>query len=462
MKRLLLFTGLLSLALILASCAGTSSSSSTQPSGNSQAQVFIAGEDAPVPSVVSFYITLNSITLNNSTGSVTVLSTPETVDFGRLVGLRSMLGFNTVTPGTYTSATFSLASPVIYYVNMTTTPPSVGSMNGTLANSTVTVAFPSGSPLTVASNGLAGLHMDFDLRQSLAVNSSGQITGSVNPVIDVAAVSASSDLGQITEFNGSVLSVGSSTFTMQGPYGFQEVIGVNSQTLFNGSYTLATLPANAIVSVEGTVQADGSILASGVEVITTDKAFISGRILAVNPGPQVTMFVGEELPNLSPTIPVDTVYTVDLSPVAEYDVCFFDNWFTQQFFNGSTLVVGQRIFVGGTFTSGTFTPAMVSLRRQGVLGTLVGDSVTIGDATTNQGSFQMQNDLLLSYAAGGPSDPTAPFTVATGAGTTFVNINGLSGLQTAGAANLAVRGLVFEDLNTGKPVVWAGRVRVLP
>jgi len=461
MKRLLLFAGLLGLSLSLVSCAGTSSSSTTPP-GNSQAQVFIAGEDAPVPSVVSFYITLNTITLNNSTGSVTVLSKAETVDFGRLVGLRSMLGFNTVTPGTYTSATFSLASPVIYYVNMSTTPPSIGSINGTLTNSTVTVAFPTGSPLTVASNGLAGLHMDFNLRQSLAVNSSGQITGSVNPVIDVAAVSASSDLGQITEFNGSVLSVSSSTFTMQGPYGFQEVIDVNAQTLFNSTYTLATLPVNAIVSVEGTVQADGSILASGVEVITTDAAFISGRILAVNPGPQVTMFVGEELPNLSPTIPVDTVYTVDLSSVAEYDVCFFDNWFTQQFFSGSTLVVGQRIFVGGTFANSAFTPEMVSLRRQGVLGTLVGNSVTIGDASTNQGSFQMQNDLLLSYAAGGPSDPTAPFTVNSGAGTTFVNINGLSGLQTAGAANLAVRGLVFEDLSTGQPVVWAGRVRVLP
>jgi len=460
MKRLLLFAGLLGLSLSLVSCAGTSSSSTTPP-GDSQAQVFIAGEDAPVPSVVSFYITLNSITLNNSTGSVTVLSNPETVDFGRLVGLRSMLGFNKVTPGTYTSATFKLASPVIYYVNMASTPPSLGSINGTLTNSTVTVAFPTGSPLTVGSGELAGLHMDFNLRQSLVTNG-GQITGSVNPVIDIAAVSASSELGQISEFNGSVLSVGSSTFTMQGPYGFQEVIDVNSQTQFNGSYTLTTLPMNAIVSVEGTVQADGSILASGVEVITTNAAFISGRILAVNPGPQVTMFVGEELPNLGPSIPVDSVYTVDLSAVSEYAVCFFDNWFTQQFFNGSTLVVGQRIFVGGTFSGGTFTPAMVSLRRQGVLGSLVEGSVTIGDASTNQGNFQMQNDLLLSYAAGGPSDPTAPFTVNTGAGTTFVNINGLSGLQTAGAANLAVRGLVIEDLSTGKPVVWAGRVRVLP
>jgi hypothetical protein len=97
MKRLLWLAGLLGLSLILASCAGTSSSSSTPPS-TPPAQIFVTGEDAPLPSVVSFYVTLNSITLNNSAGSVTVLSTPETVDFGRLVGLRSLLGFNAVTP----------------------------------------------------------------------------------------------------------------------------------------------------------------------------------------------------------------------------------------------------------------------------------------------------------------------------------------------------------------------------
>jgi len=385
---------------------------------------------------------------------VNVLSQPTTVDFGRLMGLRSLLGFETVAPGTYTSATFNLSNPVIYYVDMTTNPPTLGSMNGTLTNSTVTVSFPK-SGMVVGSNGLAGIHMDFDLGQSLAVNSNGQITGSVNPVIQLMAVSATEELGEITEFTGSVLSVNTSanTLTMQGPFGFQEVIDTNSSTSFNSSYTLATVPVDAIVAVVGTVQSDGSILASGLEVITTDKAFISGRILAIN-GSQVTMFVGEELPNLSPTIPVDTVYTVNLSQVTQYDICFFDNWFTQQLFNASTLVVGQRIFVGGTFQSGTFTPNMVSLRRQGVLGALVLNSVSV--TSGNIGSFQMQNDLLLSYAAGGP------FTVNTGNATIFENINGLTGLQSAGAANLVTRGLVFKDLNTGKPVVFAGRVRVLP
>jgi hypothetical protein len=456
MKRSILFLAVFALiGLTFTACGGGSSSSNNGGSGNSQAQVFVTGEDAPLPSVVSFYITINSITVNNSSTTQTLLSTPTTVDFGRLMGLRSLLGFNQVAPGTYTSATFSLANPVIYSVDMTTTPPSVSKINGTLTTSTVTVAFPTGKPLTVASNGLAGLHMDFDLRESLQTTG-GQINGSVNPTIDVQAVSASEELGEITDFTGSVLSTSTSanTFTVQGPYGFQEVIDVNSSTQFSGGYTLGTLPMNAIVSAVGTVQADGSILASGVDVITTDKAFISGRILEVQPGPIVTMFVGEELPNLSPTIPIDTVYTVNLSGVSQYDICFFDNWLTGQFFNANSLVVGQRIFVGGTFQSATFTPSLVSLRRQGVLGSIVLNSVQVNSG--NLGSFQMQNDLLMSYAAGGP------FTVDTGNLTIFDNVNGLVGLQSAGSANLVVRGLVFKDQTSGHPFVVAGRVRVLP
>jgi hypothetical protein len=157
MKRFVSLTALVTLiALTFTACGGGSSSPSPTNPSAPQYQTFVTGEDAPIPSVVSFYITINSITLNNSSSTVTVLSQPTTVDFGRLMGLRSLLGFNKVAAGTYASATFSLANPVIYYVNMTTTPPSVSSINGTLTNSTVTVSFPNGSPLTVSGNGQAG------------------------------------------------------------------------------------------------------------------------------------------------------------------------------------------------------------------------------------------------------------------------------------------------------------------
>jgi hypothetical protein len=462
MKKFFAFAVMLGVSLIGVGCGSKSSS----PGSNSNSQngsVFVTGEDAPASAVVGFNVTIDSLTLNNSTSTVSAISSPEAVDFARLMGLRTLLGFNTIAPGTYTSVTFTFENtnpaPVISYVDMTASPVSVKPLQGSFSQTTVTVPFPAAAPLVVGANGLVGLHIDFDVEDSLAT-SAGQITGVINPVINVAAVSASDEVGEITDFTGNVVSVGqsSNSFQMQGPYGMPRTIDVNSSTQYNSSNSLGTLTANAVVSVIGTIQADGSILAKYVELITTDNAFVSGRILAVNQtsGPSVTMWVGEEL-GTSGVIPVDTIATVDLSAVTNYEVCFFDNWLTQQVFSSSSLVVGQRIFIGGTVAGGVFTPDMVSLRRQGVFGALVSGSVTVtGNTGSNQGYFQMQNDALMSYSAGGP------FTVYTGDGTFFENINGLSGLASAGTPNLVARGLVFKSSVTGKPIVVAGRVRVLP
>jgi hypothetical protein len=457
MKRFLALTTLLTSLVFAIACGGGSFGTS---GGTSPSAVFVTGEDAPLPSVVSFFVTINSITLNNGTGSVTVLSTPTTVDFGRLVGLRSLLGFNAVAAGTYTSATFNLSNPVIDYINLGANPPTLSTINGSLGTSAVTVSFP--QPMVVANNGLAGLHMDFDLRDSLATDVNGQITGVVNPMIFIQAVSASQAEGQITDFSGSVISVntGTNSFLMQGPWGFQEAITVNSQTQYNGSFTLASLPVDGIVSVEGNVQADGSILASEVEAVTTDQAFISGRLLQVNPSSgavqTITMYIGEELPVMNGSFAINQVVTFNVSQVSSYDVSFIDNALTSFLFNDSSLEPGQRIFVGGTWdaVTSTFTPDLISLRRQGVVGQLVANSVTVGSG--NQGSFQLQNNLLLGWVAQGP------FTVNTGAGTQFVNTTGLAGLSTAGTSPIVASGLVLKDPVSGLPEVFAHRVVVLP
>jgi Domain of unknown function (DUF4382)/Domain of unknown function (DUF5666) len=464
MNRSLLIALWLAIAATVG-CGGTSSSNQNS-SQNSAPAVYVTGEDAPQSSVVGFNVTIDKITLNNSSSSMTAVSTPEAVDFARLMGLRTLLGFNTITPGTYTSVTFTFENttpaPVISYVDVTTTPPSVQMLTGSFSQTVVTIPFPAAAPLVVGDSGLAGLRIDFDVEDSLATNSSGQITGTINPAINISAVSASEEVGEITDFTGNVVSVNTSgnSFQMQGPYGMPRTIDVNSNTQYNGSNSLGTLTANAIVSVVGKIEDDGSILANCVELITTDKAFVSGRILAVNPtsGPvqTVTMWIGEEL-GTSGVLPVDTVETIDLSGVNEYDICFFDNWLTQQVFGNASLVAGQRIFIGGMVNGSTFTADMVSLRRQGVVGALIANSVTVsGGAGSNQGDFQMQNDALMTYSAGGA------FTVFTGDATKFENIAGLSGLAAAGTPNLIARGLVFKNPANGKPVVVAGRVRVLP
>jgi hypothetical protein len=138
MKRFLALTATTLFAtLVLVGCGSSNSSSSMQSQTGS---VFVTGEDAPLPSVVGLDVTINSITLNGQSNAAQVISAPQTVDFARLLGLRSPLAFNTVPADTYTSATFVLANPVISYVDMTQNPPALNTINGTLPQSPYTSA----------------------------------------------------------------------------------------------------------------------------------------------------------------------------------------------------------------------------------------------------------------------------------------------------------------------------------
>lgn len=462
MKRFLALTATTLLATFM--LVGCASNSSTPNPGQSQpGNVFVTGEDAPLPSVVGLDITINSITLNGKNNSPQVISAPTTVDFARLLGLRSPLAFNSVPADTYSSATFVLANPVISWVDMSQNPPVVTPMPGTLPQSpyTLTVNFP--TPMVVGSNGLAGLKMEFDVRQSLAV-SNGQISGAVNPVIYIKATKASDPDGQVTDLTGGLVSVttANNSFVMQGPYGRQLTVYVNGSTQFNSGWNMTDLAAPAIVGVQGAFQADGSLMASGVEVITTAESFLSGRVLQVtNNGAgqaqSATMWVGETGADL--VSEVDTVQpNIDISAVSnsEYEICFLDGPLANALFNNTSIEVGQRIFIGGSYVNSTFTPRMISLRRQGVYGLFVPGSVTVTNG--NAGSFQLANNGLVGYAAGGP------VTVYTGNGTLFFNLSGLSALAgDTTAAPLVTRGLLLQDPNNKANLAFfAGLVAEAP
>jgi hypothetical protein len=456
MKKFLGFVLLVTLTLMGMGCGSSNSSAggSNPQSGN----VFVTGEDSPLSSVVGFNVTLNSVTLNGQDGSTaTVISTPTTVDFARLIGLRSPLAFNSVPPDTYVSATFVLANPVIDYITLNPSP-TLNTMNGTFPNNqnpyTLTVSFP--TAMVVSANGLAGLKMDMDIRQSLAVDGNGNFTGAVNPAIYVKATKASDPDGQVTDLTGGLVSVNAAnnSFVIQGPYGRQLTVYVNSSTQFNSGFNINNLTPPAIIGVQGYFQADGSLLADHVEVIATSHSFLSGRILAIGTNGSgdttVTMWVGETGADM--VSDVDTIQTIDIQNVSTYEVCFFDNALTEFVFSGpSDLIVGQRIFIGGDYTNSTFTPTTISLRRQGVYGTFVPGSVIINNG--NNGSFQLSNNGLIGYAAGGP------VTVDTFNLTLFWNLNGLSQLQsTSTAIPLVARGLFLKDPSTGTPTFYAGFV----
>jgi hypothetical protein len=279
----------------------------------------------------------------------------------------------------------------------------------------------------------------------------------VNPVIFVKATHASDPDGQITDLTGGLVSVAaaSNSFVIQGPYGRQLTVYVNNSTTFNSGWSINNLAAPAIVAVEGAFQADGSLVASGVEVITTAQSFVSGRVLAFtvngsNQVQQVTMWVGETGADM--VSDVDTIQTFDVSAVTDYEICFLDGPLTGALFNNTSLEIGQRIFIGGSFVNPVFTPQMISLRRQGAYGMLVPGTVTVTNAP-NGGSFELSNNGLLGYAANGP------VTVNTGNLTYFYDLNGLGALAAdTTAVPVIVRGLFLKDPISGNPEFYAGLV----
>ncbi len=422
--------------------------------------VFVTGTDAPIPSVLAFQITINSLTLSDANGSVSVLSTPTPVEFSRLLGLRTLLALNSVPEGHYTSATISLQDPVISYLDLGTTPASVSVVpNASLTQSAITVNL---SPaLNVNHGGLAGLHLDFRLRESLELDGNGQITGVVTPVIRVRAIRPEDSEGFIDELRGGLVSVNvaGSSFVMQRPGGRQITVVVNAQTEFEGTDSLASLATPSVIEVSGRVQADGSLLARNVEVLTTERAFAAGLVLntepAVGPANSVTLLVREELPDLE-GIAVGRPSNLAINDSTVFRIHHLDLPVADLLFNRSSLVLGQRVAVGGLIDSTQNPPALDTrraiLHRQGLEGMAVEGSVQVEEG--NRGSFLLANHGFFGYLFAGP------LRIRSTERTDYVNLAGLSAIEPS--MRLRVVGLVLRDGN-GNPLLLAGRIeRVEP
>ncbi|MGA6958038.1 MAG: DUF4382 domain-containing protein [Candidatus Acidiferrales bacterium] len=409
-------------ALVLSSCGGGGSSTTTNP--QTQASVYTVGTDAPLPSVISCEVTVSGITLNNGTTNVSVLSQPQIVDFAQLSGLHQLLDLTAVPTGTYTSATITIASPVIGYIDTTNNPPTISTINGTLSQSSVTVNFA--QPVVVSNADLFGLRMEFDLRRSLQTDASGQVTGAVNPVFEVALLNSTNAQVAIDDFHGGVVGVtGSNTFTMQGPHGRQWMVTTDDSTVLDDPGTpISAFTSDTIVEVSGTLDpVTHSIDASEVEVVSNDNFFMGGLFTSIRPptGPATAadLYVRELLPAVN-GVSDGQIETFTLNGSEKYMIEHINLPLTTLLFNNSELAAGQRVGIGGklTTTNGTSTVTVhrVVLRRQGQAGTWLPGSTVIENG--NNGSFQLNDNWTAGVLL--PN----PLTVMTTDDTNFINLTG--------------------------------------
>jgi Domain of unknown function (DUF5666) len=462
----------LALAAFAVGCGGGNTAIQTaQPQSGT---VFVSGGDAPLQGVVSFKVVIMGIAVAQGTSTpITVTNGQQSVDFAKLNGMHTLIDMNSIPAGTYDTVIVTLASPEIDYLNVTnpqTTPPTrptISSLNATstppatLSMSTVTISLA--NPLVVNSGDVIGLGFEFNILKSLPVDGNGQLTGVVNPTINVNAITPSDADAYIDEFIAGVTTINATgnSFTIQGPHGHPFTVDVNDQTEWEGGDTINSLTMTSIVAISGTLdKTAGTFDADTVAILSQDSFYAGGLITYVDPptgtAQDFDLYVRDVLP-ANTGFNSGQISTIDLSGNEKYFIYWMHNVFVNSrwsnvFFNSSLLVPGQHVSIGGPFSNGTVTVKRVVLRHEGHTGTLVANSANTGTST-----FLFNSNGLAGILFNGPVTVyVTPFTRFGG---------GLTSLQdlTNNPTNaLRVIGVVLKDPISGQPVFVARSVTELP
>ncbi len=266
---------MLSAAVILVSGCSNGSMLSTSTQSGQTGPAFVVGTDAPMASVTSFAMQVTSAELTNgTTTSANLVSGSPTVDFARYNGLQALVDMNDIPTGTYTGYKITLGTATIGYLDTTVTPPAIKSESATLTSTTITGNLD--KPLTVSTNGQpVGIRVDFDLKDSIQVDTGGNITGTVNPTFKINTITRTDTGAYIDELIAGVVSVNTAgqSFVVQGPHGEQFTINVNSQTEWDGNATLAGLNSSSIVQVSGSLDPADQTLDADEVAVLSDKGF---------------------------------------------------------------------------------------------------------------------------------------------------------------------------------------------
>ena len=450
--------------LVLAlAAAGLSCSGNTEPNpppGQGRGQVFILTTDAPLSCVLSFQVTVTGLTLTPEGGGtpVSVLTSPTQIEFARLEGIQNLLDLSSVPAGNYDAATIALASPVIGYLDSSSNPAAVKTLNGTLTSSLVPV--PLRPVLTVPENGIVGLRVDFRVADSLVVDGAGQLTGSVNPTLAIRAVRPRDIEGHVDEVRGGITSidVAAGTFVIQTPRGRSLTIKTDANTVWDdeGGLDITKLAVGQVVEVEGTFNADGTLQAEFVKVLAEDRfiagGLITGLVPTSGPADQINLLVRFELPDI-PGISVGDVGTFNVDVNTLFHIFRKRLAFSSLFFNRSSMLPGQRVVIGGQLSLQPLAGRRVTLLPQALTGNWVIGSTRIFGG--NVGSFKLVCNSLAGCTINGP------VTVLTDNFTWFRGLADLQDLSGTNPIRLRVFGLLLKHPVDGSYVMiarWVARL----
>lgn len=447
--------------VLLPSC--NSSKSTSGPTGTGTVMTFIG--DAPFCDALSFRLLITGLTLTPKGGGNKVSVLPSSasikVEITSLRDSSTILNLASATEGTYDEATFALTVPQITVFDPTKSPP-VTTLTGTLTTASPAVTIE--PALTVTKGQLSALRVDFDLRRSLEVDAQGQITGNVTPVLRVSPVSASDSqtLAQFDDLVGFVRSVTPSStgagftggFSLQLLSGSGPALTVNltSATQLFGVPALNQLLTGSFVEIEGFVDAKGNLVANTVEVeeqefVDQKKVAFIGAVTSATKDAngnitQFDLFIRQEEPDASYTVPVDSIVVVSVSPSTVLQFSSRATNFANLPFDATAFAPGQEVVVHGTYTTTTGEPTTVAADKVYLkLQTAQGSFSTLVQAGSDDKTGAFRLAPCCSVFQG------APILVLTNNQTTFLNVSGLSGLTPQ--PSLLLKGLLFYEAAGG-------------
>jgi len=389
MYRTLGFAFALMSCAFLVACGGSYMSNQVPP--GSVPMTLSIGDTPPNGVAVLFFeslITGASLQPSDTTKSaVSVLQTPVEVEFGHLQTDTAFLSLSNIPPGTYSSLSLTFGSAVMTIVNHS------GAAIGTCANNSVcelsptfnpssTMLSSASFPLTISSDSVVGIRLDFN------VNSSVQSDLSINPTVTIKHLTQRHDsdkdmeIEESDEVDGQVTAVTSTQFTLMNERSGQSfTIGVDMNTQFQdfdragctaSPEDITCVKTGQILDVDLSGSGTGATVAKRVEFEEdANRQAVKGTITSVDSPTQFHMVVFNEEPAVagvsegSPvvvTIQTGAVFQVGQEEMGEaggFSIAGLS------FASGADLMVGQDVQVrpGTPLTTGGVTTVTTNLVR---------------------------------------------------------------------------------------------------
>jgi len=282
-SRNYLVFAVLAATLSLSSCSGVKTPCTTCGGGGGTASLNLTLAAAPlVPppgtSLLSFAVTLNSVSLTPASGgsavNIPLNATTYSVDLTRLQSDSSFLGqvMSNVPAGTYNKVTVGVTSAVVTYCTASSGTP--GCILGSVAQFTAGASAPATSSFsfTLTSAEKAGLQVVFNIGNAITVNPTTQVVSALNlaaanvvtalPLPPLASTLSTGELDYIEDVTGRVTAATSTSVTVQTSTRGPITSLLTSSTILSPNCVITNVTCSPVVgqiaSIDATINADGT------------------------------------------------------------------------------------------------------------------------------------------------------------------------------------------------------------